>query len=790
MKRGLVILLFLATAFQFGIAGKGSHTFSIGNNSFLLDGKPFRIISGEMHFARIPRECWRDRLHMAKAMGLNTIATYIFWNYHESEKGKFNFTGNADVAEFVRLAQEEGLWVIIRPSPYACAEWEFGGYPWWLLKEKGLTVRSRDPKFLELSRTYFSELGKQLVPLQVTNGGPIILVQLENEYGSYDKDKEYLTINKRIIRDAGFDIDMYTCDGPDQTGNGQLDGVLPALNGIDNVSEVKEIVRKYRQDGPYFIAEWYPGWFDSWGVSHHGQSTQECVGAYDSVLSKGLSINMYMAHGGTTRGFMNGANMDKRLGYSPQTSSYDYDAPIDEAGNATPKYMAFREVILKNMPKDEKLPEVPVKKKVISVPAISLKQTAELINNLPEPVSSDLPLTFEDLDQGYGYVLYRTNLAGPLKGILKTGGLRDYGLVYINGVRVAILDRRNNQDMAQIAIPKEGATLDILVENLGRINYGPFLNDNRKGITEKVLLNDTELKGWKMYRFPLTDTKGFEFKTTRTGNGPLFRKGSFVLKETGDTYLDLRSSGKGVAWVNGHNLGRFWNIGPQQTIYIPAPWLKAGENELIIFEELKPETDVIAMIDHPILDQLNNPRKVQPSLSTGKQIQIKNSFSEKYAAGGEKALVDAVRGSLDYLDNCWQGYEGCDMEVTINMGRAKRIHTITTGFLQNIESWIFLPSDVEYWASMDGINYTKIAVIRNDEPVNKENIFIKEFNWKSGDPVSVSPDKEAKNNEAPFDPNETVVYLKIVAHTIGTCPEGHPGAGKKAWIFADEILVN
>lgn len=600
-----ILLLLLCAVLSSQAAGQKRHTFAIGEDNFQLDGKPFQIISGEMHFARIPQEYWRDRLRMARAMGLNTIATYIFWNFHEPEPGKFNFTGNGDVARFVRTAQEEGLWVIVRPSPYACAEWEFGGYPWWLEKERDLKVRSKDPRFLELSRRYFNQLGKQLGPLQITRGGNIIMVQLENEYGSYGKDKEYLALNKDIIRKAGFDVALYTCDGPSQMPNGYLPGLLPAVNGLDDVKQVKELINKYHSDkGPYFIAEWYPAWFDSWGVPHHVVPASEYVGKLDTILADGLSINMYMAHGGTTRGFMNGANMSTKDPYAPQTSSYDYDAPINEAGNATPKFMAFREVIKRHLPPGVVLPEVPPAKKSIAIPAIRLTEHASLLENLPKPVVSERPLTFEDLNQGYGYVLYRTTVRGPLKGVLNIVHVRDYAVVLVNGKRAAVLDRRLGQDSVELEIPEGDATLDLCVENGGRINYGPFLNDNRKGITERVVLAGKELTGFRMYRFPCTDFSSLKFKKGDASGGPVVRRGTFVLNEPGDTYLDMRQWGKGAAWLNGRSLGRFWNIGPQQTLYIPAPWLKKGWNELIVVELLESGRDETGGLEAPILDQL------------------------------------------------------------------------------------------------------------------------------------------------------------------------------------------
>jgi beta-galactosidase len=582
-----------------------SHTFKIGPGEFLLDGKPFQIISGEMHFARIPRECWRDRLHMAKAMGLNTVATYIFWNYHETEKGKYNFKENADVAEFCRLAQQEGLWVIIRPSVYACAEWEFGGYPWWLLREKGLKVRSQDLRFIEMSRKYFLALGKQLVPLQVTHGGPVIMVQIENEYGSYDKDKEYLATYRDIYREAGFDVDLYTCDGPSQMPAGYLPGVLPAVNGLDNVKEVKKLINKYNNNhGPYFIAEWYPAWFDSWGLKHQVVPFRDFISTYDSVLDAGLSINIYMVHGGTTRWFWNGANMSRTEPYMPQTSSYDYDAPIDEAGNATPKYMAMREVIIKHLPKNVVLPDVPAKKNSIAIKEFRLNQSSALFSNLSSPIAVSTPLSFEDFGQGYGYMLYRTNVRGPVKGVLKITQMRDYALVYVDGKRVAVLDRRLKQDSLELDISGESARLEIFVENNGRINYGYFLNDNKQGITERVTFNGKDIRGWKMYGFPMKNLDGLKFSSARTEGGPVYRRGVFTLNDIGDTYVDLSKWGKGHVWINGRSIGKYWNIGPQQTLYVPAQWLKKGINDIVIIEELKPEQELIQFLDHPVLDEL------------------------------------------------------------------------------------------------------------------------------------------------------------------------------------------
>lgn len=598
----LVLIAALLTG-SISSPGRG-HTFTMSGDNFLLDGKPFQIISGEMHFARIPREYWRERLKMAKAMGLNTIATYVFWNFQEPEKGHFRFTGDADVAEFVREAQEEGLWVLLRPSAYACAEWEYGGYPYWLLREKSLKVRSRDPKFLKMVNDYFVELGKQLAPLQITHGGPIIMVQIENEYGSYGNDKKYLGINVRMMHAAGFDVPMYTCDGADLVSRGCVDGVLPAVNGSDNVVQVADVVRKnHSGDGPFFIAESYPGWFDSWGKPHHTVPAEEFAARLDTILAHGYSINIYMEHGGTTRGFMNGANMDESNPYSPQTSSYDYDAPIDEAGNPTHKFFVFRDAVRQYM-HGITLPDVPHGNRIIAIPKFKLRYDADLMHMLPKPVLSKKPLTFEDVSQAYGYLLYSAQVKGPIKGKLEIIHLRDYGIVFVNGKKIAVLDRRFGQETCGVELPSEENRLDIFVENLGRINYGKYINDNHKGITDAVLLDGKKVEGWKIYRFPMVGEPVLGSRTDSNSDYPIVRQGYFDLGEVGDTFLDMRDFGKGVVWINGHNLGRYWNVGPQQSLYVPAPWLKKSKNTITVFEELKPEEDLIGSIETPILDDL------------------------------------------------------------------------------------------------------------------------------------------------------------------------------------------
>lgn len=833
--RTLLLAFMLLLATDFSVAQETQHSFKIGENDFLLDGKPFQIISGEMHFARIPREYWHDRLKTAKKMGLNTICTYVFWNYHETEKGIYNFSENADVAAFVKAAQEEGLWVIIRPSPYACAEWEFGAYPYWLLNEKNLKVRSRDSVFLALSNNYIQAFAKELVPLQISNGGPVIMLQIENEYGSYDSDKEYLGINKEMLREAGFTVELYTCDGPSQMPKGYLPGILPAVNGFDNIQGVKELINKYNNGhGPYFIAEWYPAWFDSWGEKHHTFPVESFIETYKKVLEAGFSINIYMVHGGTTRGFWNGANMPP---FRPQTSSYDYDAPIDEAGNITPKYLAMQKVIFDHQKKQAPTPSV--RNKTIKIPSIIFEKSADLFENLTYPVEAVHPLTFEDLHQGYGLVLYRSIIKKPAKGFLRITNVRDYAIVFINGKRIGILDRRLNQDSLFLDIAEE-CKLEILVENMGRINYGEFLNDNNKGITKAVFFDGQEVLNWKMFRIPFSKFPEFESSENTMFFTPVIKKASFDLPEIGDTYLDLTNWGKGVVWLNGHNLGRYWNIGPTQTIYIPAPWLKQKDNELIIFDELKYDVFEISCIENPIIDKTHiidlqiktiiesensvnfslsssdkmaeyflniqdtsgtqnikytaplridkrsnleikaiNPLTqsetlknlcIYPSLSSGQKVEYLSNYSKKYMANEEMNFVDGLLGSTNFNDGFWQGYEAKDLDIILDLGKAKKVKSIRINFLKDVKSWIFLPTEVEILVSKDGAIYYELQVIYKADSTLSEQISI-----VAAQANTINKDK--------------IRFVKIRAKNTGKCPANHPGAGASAWLFADEIIV-
>lgn len=592
------------------------HEFSIAEGHFMIDGKPTMFFSGEIHPSRIPREYWQDRLRMIRAMGMNSISIYMFWNVHEPYPGKYNFSGNADIAEFIRLAQKEGLWVMLRPSPYVCAEWEFGGYPWWLLKEKDLKVRSKDTRFIEAYRNYVLELGKQLAPLQIQHGGPIIMVQIENEYGFYGNDKEYLALNRDIFREAGFTCDLFTCDPPSTIDAGYLPGIYAAINGGVRPQDVIATQDRVNGGGPYFVSEWYPAWFDVWGKRHHTSPVENFTNYLDSIFHYGISLNMYMSHGGSNFGFMNGANYDTYMPYQSQTQSYDYDAPINEAGNPTPKYWAYRQLVQKYAPEGYHIPDVPEPKMAMAIEPFKLNQVAMIENHKPTPSKSEHPLSFEDINQGYGYVLYETNLPAG-QGWLKVKELRDYGIVLLNNQRVGIIDRRTNLDSIYLTVPANGARLSLFIENLGRINFGTYLADNRKGITETAYFNGKEVNGWEMYGYPFDNIKDFNFVPVAdeelSTEWPILRRGEFNLSEVADIYLDMREFGKGSVWVNGHHIGRYWQIGPQQTLYIPAPWLKKGKNEVVVFEMLKTWQHELQAINHPILDQLNEEMFVGPT---------------------------------------------------------------------------------------------------------------------------------------------------------------------------------
>lgn len=599
------------------IAKKTTHTFTIANGNFLYDGKPTQIHSGEMHYARVPAPYWRHRLQMMKAMGLNTVTTYVFWNHHETSPGKWDWTsGNHNLREFIKTAGEEGLMVILRPGPYCCAEWEFGGYPWWLAKAKGLVIRTDNKPFLDSCRVYINQLASQVRDLQVTKGGPVVMVQAENEFGSYvaqrkdiplEVHKKYSAQIRQQLLDAGFDIPMFTSDGSWLFKGGTIEGALPTANGEDNVENLKKVVNEYHGGvGPYMVAEFYPGWLSHWAEPFSKVTTESVVKQTKKYLDNGINFNYYMVHGGTNFGFTSGANYGNATNIQPDLTTYDYDAPISEAGWATNKYLAIRDLMMKSV--KYKVPAVPARIPVIAIPQIKFDKTVDLFTMVEsvKAVENDTPLTFEDLDQGHGYVLYRRHFNQPINGMMKVKGLADYAVVYVNGEKIGELNKVFDKDSIEINVPFNGV-LDILVENMGRINYGARIVQSLKGITQPVTIEGNEITGnWEMYKLPMDKMPDISKLTEGYKAGmPVLYHGSFTLEKVGDTFLDMEKWGKGIVFVNGINLGRYWKVGPQQTLYLPGCFLTKGKNEVVVFEQLNDDKKTeLAGVTTPVLDKL------------------------------------------------------------------------------------------------------------------------------------------------------------------------------------------
>ena len=560
------------------------HVFSTNQENFLMDGKPVKIISGEMHYPRVPRQHWKDRFQRIKAMGMNTVCTYLFWNVHEPEPGKWDFSGNLDFVEFIKEAQKAGLWVIVRPGPYVCAEWEFGGFPGWLLKDEDLKVRSQDPRFLEPAMAYLKKVCSMLEPLQITKGGPIIMAQVENEYGSYGSDKDYVKKHLDVIRKELPGVVPFTSDGPNDwmIKNGTLPGVVPAMNFGGGAKGAFANLEKHKGKTPRINGEFWVGWFDHWGKPKNGGSTEGFNRDLKWMLENNVSPNLFMVHGGTSFGFMNGANWEGA--YTPDVTNYDYGSPISENGTLTDRYRTFRQTIQDYYGDTYKLPEPPAQPEMMELPPITFTETAGMFSRLPQPVIRKEPVHMEALGQSLGFILYRTKVNGPVKGELKMNNMQDRAIVYVDGKRQG--DRRYKQDSCDIVIPSGLHTVDIFVENMGRINFGGQIQGERKGIRGPITLDGKKLENFLIYNFPCKGVELIPFSGKKpAGDQPVFHRGYFNVSNPKDTYLDMRDGWKkGVVWVNGRNLGRFWFIGSQQALYCPGEYLKPGKNEIVVLD--------------------------------------------------------------------------------------------------------------------------------------------------------------------------------------------------------------
>ncbi|MFD6431553.1 beta-galactosidase family protein [Streptomyces venezuelae] len=558
------------------------------SDGFLLDGEPFRIVSGAMHYFRVHPVQWTDRLRKARLMGLNTIETYVPWNLHQpTPGGPVALDGLLDLPRYLRLAHAEGLRVLLRPGPYICAEWDGGGLPSWLTADPDIGLRSSDPRFTDAFDHYLDLLLPALLPHMAASGGPVIAVQVENEYGAYGNDTAYLKHLELALRSRGVEELLFTCDqtDPAHLAAGTLPGTLATGTFGSRVAPALARLREHRPEGPLMCAEFWIGWFDHWGEAHHVRDAADAAADLDALLSAGASVNIYMFHGGTNFAFTNGANHDHT--YSPIVTSYDYDAPLTESGDPGPKYHAFREAIARHAP----VPDKPVPMPAPKLPRTEVEfgRRAPLLpyaHALSESVRTELPATMDELGLRAGYMLYRTFVPDAGDGLLRfRGGVGDRAQVFLDGAPTGVLERERHDETLPVRVPRAGATLDVLVENMGGVNYGPRIGAP-KGLLGPVDLDGAVLYGWDCHPLPLDDLSAVPFtpSTVTTDSVPAFHHGTFDVTVPADTFLALPGWTKGQAWINGFHLGRYWNRGPQRTLYVPSPVLRPGSNDLVLLE--------------------------------------------------------------------------------------------------------------------------------------------------------------------------------------------------------------
>ena len=610
-------------------AAEKQRDFTIGQNTFLLDGKPFVVKAAEVHYPRIPQAYWDHRIKMCKALGMNTLCLYVFWNIHEQAEGQFDFTGNNDVAAFCRLAQKNGMYVIVRPGPYVCAEWEMGGLPWWLLKKKDIRLREQDSYFMERVKIFEEKVAEQLASLTIQNGGPIIMVQVENEYGSYGEDKAYVSEIRDVLKANWYKKNskgelvgpaLFQCDWSSNFTKNGLDDLVWTMNfGTGaNIDQQFKRLGELRPDAPKMCSEFWSGWFDKWGARHETRPAKDMVAGIDEMLSKGISFSLYMTHGGTSFGHWAGANSP---GFAPDVTSYDYDAPINEWGLATPKFYELRKTMEKYND-GKKMPAVPkAPMGIITVPTFRLTEYVPILFGFDKMEEGKLK-TFEEMNMGWGSMMYSCTLPEIPTSSTLSADIHDFGQVFINGQYIGKIDRVKNEKTLTLPAVKKGARLDILVEGMGRINFGRAIKDF-KGIVGDLTLtaeyNNAEytIKPQKWLNTTIPDDYETAVKALRTGatknlaknhndltTKPGYYRGYFNLKKVGDTFLNFEKWGKGQVYVNGHAMGRIWSIGPQQTLYVPGCWLKKGQNEVIVLDVVGPRETVVWGQDTPELNKL------------------------------------------------------------------------------------------------------------------------------------------------------------------------------------------
>ncbi|WP_368505680.1 beta-galactosidase family protein [Alkalihalophilus sp. As8PL] len=567
-------------------------------DKFLLNGEEFRVLSGSIHYFRVVPAYWKDRLLKLKVLGLNTVETYIPWNLHEPKKGQFDFDGIADFESFVKVAEEVGLYVILRPSPYICAEWEFGGLPAWLLKDKNIELRCSDPTYLKHVDEYYDELIPRIQPLLSSHGGPVIAVQIENEYGGFGDEEAYLTHLEEGLKNRGIDVLLFTSDGPDMIQAGSLPHVLTTLNFGSRVENALKELTGFKKISPKMCMEFWIGWFDYWGGEHHTRNAADVAAVFEEMLEKNMSVNYYMFHGGTNFGFYNGANHYEA--YTPTITSYDYDALLSESGEITEKYKQVQNVLRKYTNVSNELPE-PIQKKAYGelrlIESISL---FDLVDSLTQPVIHPRPLSMEQLDQAYGYTLYRVQITG--KGVYEvdTTPIRDRAYLYVNGQFERVVYRNDPDKTISIEFPEDRNTLELFVENMGRVNYGKKMKDS-KGLIDNLWINGRFHSGWEMYPLELTDDCSIHFNSNKDERFPKFFHGELEVDEVADTFINLEGWTKGNVYVNNTNIGRYWEVGPQKTLFIPGPLLKRGKNRIVVLELEGHHSNAVTFTDQPEL---------------------------------------------------------------------------------------------------------------------------------------------------------------------------------------------